>query len=291
MGREYKVIDADGHILEPVDLWDNYIDPTYRARAPRMFTDTDGKDRLNIDGIIIGGPRGLGRLGAIGLRDGRAPEDMKYSEGRKGGFDPHARIKDLDLDGIDAAFLYPSIGLFSGAIKDPDLAWAMCRAYNRWLADYCAYSPKQLFGIATIVQTDLERAIRGAKKAREMGLVGVFLRPNPSIDRKFFCDPVYDPLWAALQDLDLTVGFHPFLANDLPGACSDMGIGSFVAPGARSMTADVKENGSTGMIGINSFAISVPESPFGGVKESGHGSEEGIEGLEACLVTKFITES
>ncbi len=46
-----------------------------------------------------------------------------------------------------------------------------------------------------------------------------------------------------------------------------------------------------GMIGINSFAISVNESPFGGVKESGHGSEEGVEGLEACLVTKFITES
>ena len=46
-----------------------------------------------------------------------------------------------------------------------------------------------------------------------------------------------------------------------------------------------------GMIGINSFQISVPESPFGGIKESGHGSEEGIEGLESCLVTKFVTES
>jgi succinate-semialdehyde dehydrogenase / glutarate-semialdehyde dehydrogenase len=46
-----------------------------------------------------------------------------------------------------------------------------------------------------------------------------------------------------------------------------------------------------GMIGINSFQISVPESPFGGVKESGHGSEEGIEGLDACLVTKFISQS
>ncbi len=46
-----------------------------------------------------------------------------------------------------------------------------------------------------------------------------------------------------------------------------------------------------GMIGINSFTIAVPESPFGGVKESGHGSEEGIEGLDACMVTKFITES
>ena len=46
-----------------------------------------------------------------------------------------------------------------------------------------------------------------------------------------------------------------------------------------------------GMVAINSFLVSVPESPFGGVKESGHGSEEGIEGLDACLVTKFISES
>jgi succinate-semialdehyde dehydrogenase/glutarate-semialdehyde dehydrogenase len=46
-----------------------------------------------------------------------------------------------------------------------------------------------------------------------------------------------------------------------------------------------------GMVGINSFQIAVPEAPFGGVKESGHGSDEGIEGLESCLVTKFITES
>lgn len=46
-----------------------------------------------------------------------------------------------------------------------------------------------------------------------------------------------------------------------------------------------------GLIGINSYLISVRDSPFGGVKESGHGSEEGMEGLEACLVTKFISES
>ena len=51
------------------------------------------------------------------------------------------------------------------------------------------------------------------------------------------------------------------------------------------------EQVESGMLGINSFTIAVPEAPFGGVKESGHGSEEGIEGLEACLVTKFITES
>ena len=51
------------------------------------------------------------------------------------------------------------------------------------------------------------------------------------------------------------------------------------------------EQVEAGMLGINSFVIAMPEAPFGGVKESGHGSEEGVEGLEACLVTKFITES
>ena len=47
----------------------------------------------------------------------------------------------------------------------------------------------------------------------------------------------------------------------------------------------------SGMLAISSFTIAAPEAPFGGVKESGHGSEEGIEGLDSCLVTKFITES
>ncbi len=53
----------------------------------------------------------------------------------------------------------------------------------------------------------------------------------------------------------------------------------------------IGEQVESGMLGINSFTIAVPEAPFGGVKESGYGSEEGIEGLDACLVTKFITES
>src|ERR1700719_2131687 len=50
--------------------------------------------------------------------------------------DPHKRIPDMDLDGIDAAFLYPSMGLFAGAVHEPELAAAFCRAYNRSLTDY-----------------------------------------------------------------------------------------------------------------------------------------------------------
>ena len=48
MGRTYNVIDADGHVLEPVDIWDKYMDPAYRDRAPRIIVDKDGKERLSV---------------------------------------------------------------------------------------------------------------------------------------------------------------------------------------------------------------------------------------------------
>ena len=127
MGRSYNVIDSDGHVLEPPNFWDEYIDPAYRDRVPELFTDTDGKERLRIEGRVYGGPKGIGFAGAIGARQGEASTEIKYIEGRKGGFDPHARIPDMELDGIDAVFLYPTLGLFAGAVQDPSLAAAMCR--------------------------------------------------------------------------------------------------------------------------------------------------------------------
>jgi len=75
-------------------------------------------------------------------------------------------------------------------------------------------------------------------------------------------------------------------ANRLP-----YGLAAYAFTQNAKRVNQLGEQIEAGMIGINSFTIAVPESPFGGVKESGHGSEEGIEGLDACLVTKFITES
>src|SRR5256886_1003043 len=181
MARTYNVIHADGQVLEPLDIWAKYIDPAYRDRAPRLIVDTDGKERLLVEGKVLGSPKGFGVVGAIGARQGAVDEGtMKYVDGRKGGFDPHARIPDMDLDGIDAAFLYPSIGLFAGAIQDGGLAAAVCRAYNRWLADYCRPYPYRLFGVAMLPMQSIELAIQEMRYARkELGMRAGFLRPNP----------------------------------------------------------------------------------------------------------------
>src|ERR1700723_3059509 len=209
MGRVYNVIDADGHILEPLDLWDHYIDPAFRGRAPRIVKGENGKERLVIEEHAVGdGQRGIGRIGAVGARQGIVEGDtMAYKDGKPGGFDPHHRIPDMDADGIDAAFLYPSLGLFSGAIQDPELAAATCRGYNRWLADYCSPYPDRLFGVAMLPMQNVEMAIREMRYAREkLGFRGVFLRPNP-YNNKMIHHPDYEKFWMMAEELDMSVGF------------------------------------------------------------------------------------
>src|SRR4029450_9348840 len=101
MGRKYDVIDADGHVLEPFTLWNDYMDPQYRERAPKLVKDDHGKERLLLEDKILGSRAGFGGSGGVGARQGVVAADaMEYKDGRKGGFDPHARIPDMDLDGI-----------------------------------------------------------------------------------------------------------------------------------------------------------------------------------------------
>ncbi len=236
MSRTYNVIDADGHILEPPDFWREYMDPAYRDRAPELFVDTDGRERLRIEDKVLGGPTGLGFIGAIGARQGETSIRIKYTEGRKGGFDPHARIPDMDLDGIDAAFLYPSLGLFAGAIQDPQLAAAACRAYNRWLTDYCKPYPDRLFGVAMLPMQSIELAIEEMRYARnELGMRSGFLRPNPYNDR-MLGHPDYDPFWAEAQDLDFPIGLH-----EGTGGMPAVGVDRFKSHSAKHIISHTME--------------------------------------------------
>ena len=240
MSRVYNVIDADGHILEPLDLWDKYMDPKYRDRAPRLITDNEsGKEKLLVEGQQLGSDQGMGGIGGVGARQGEVKAaEMKYEEGRPGGFDPHKRIPDMDSDGIDAAFLYPSMGLFAGAVHEPGLAAALCRAYNRWLADYCKPYPDRLFGIAMLPMQSVEHAIEEMKFARkELGFKGAFLRPNPYHGNKMINDPMYEPFWAAAEDVDMAIGFHEGGSSGMP----TVGIDRFEGRAAKHIVSHTME--------------------------------------------------
>ena len=160
--------------------------------------------------VAFGQPKrvSFGAVGAFGARDGTVSAKIPYSEGRKGGFDPHARIPDMDGEGIDAAFLYPSLGLFLGSMKDPEFAAAACRAYNRWLADYCKPYPQRLFGAAMLPMQSVEAAVKEMRfAAKELGFRAGFIRPNPYNGHTLH-DPDYDPLWTEAQEINFSIGIH-----------------------------------------------------------------------------------
>ena len=75
-------------------------------------------------------------------------------------------------------------------------------------------------------------------------------------------------------------------ANSLP-----FGLAAYAFTGSAQTANLIGDALQSGMVGVNSINISTPETPFGGVKESGYGSEGGIEGLQAYLNTKFISQA
>lgn len=214
-------VDADGHILEPADTWIKYIDPQYRDRAIRIDHDDKGWEVLMFDNKPAEVVRGtLGALGGVGM-DAEAlltPGKRTYVEGcPPGSYDPQARLKVMDEEGIDIALLYPTIGIFwEGWVQDPKLATAYCRAYNRWLVDFCSEDKKRLFPVAHISLIDPEGAVEETIRAKKDGCVGVYLSPD-MVARgwKHFDDPSFVRFWNTVQDLDMPVGFH-VIVRDTP---------------------------------------------------------------------------
>jgi predicted TIM-barrel fold metal-dependent hydrolase len=209
-----ETIDADGHVLEPPDLWPRYVDPPWRDRAIRVARQSDGRDALLIDGRparlttseMLGGFGGMGKpldeLAAACL-SGRYAENAP-----RPATDPTARLALLDADGVSRALLYPSLGLqWEGEVTDSAYALAHTRAYNRWIEEFCAGSGGRLIPVAHLTLGDPEAAANELRRAVRAGARGGFLLPF-TLDGLPHGHPAHDPLFAAACELDVPVAIH-----------------------------------------------------------------------------------
>jgi hypothetical protein len=114
IGLTRGAIDCDGHILEPPDLWENYLEPRYRDRAIKIVTDNDGYECLQYDGQLskMSPPGFVGILGAMGNPDHTPSPTRKYVEGAPfGSMNPKERVQLLDREGLAKSILYPTLGI------------------------------------------------------------------------------------------------------------------------------------------------------------------------------------
>ena len=203
---DVPIVDADAHVNEPPDLWQTRVPARWRDRAPKVLHTDDGDFWSFEDGKRS---RALGLTATAGLSFPQfRPEGLRYSEIRPGSFEPKARLGDLDADGIWAQVLYPSVTL-SGArlyADERDLQLACVRAYNEWLAEFCAGGEGRLIGQAIIPTTGVDDAIAELHAALALGHKGVVISAFPN--GTLAAQPEDAPFWALAEDLGLPVAVH-----------------------------------------------------------------------------------
>jgi predicted TIM-barrel fold metal-dependent hydrolase len=194
----YRIISADSHFTVPVELIQEFLPEGYRdgvlAPAGSATAPPSAKMHLQRSERLAAAMRNM-------QREGRPA-------GRAGGYDPHERLKDMDVDRVDAEIMY---GLLTGhyQIGDPEERRARVRAYNDAAWEWAAPDPTRLIPVADCPVDPVEDGVaelgRLAKKGYRAALIPAFpeyLGLKPYFDRS------YDPLWAAAQDLGIPLSMH-----------------------------------------------------------------------------------
>jgi predicted TIM-barrel fold metal-dependent hydrolase len=201
----FKVFDSDLHVMEPPDLWQRFIAPEYRSIAPIGVTSENVRDlRLRLPGVAQP-PLSFNIRGKNYERN-----QMLYAEHSRRGWTPDVQLEAMDLEGLDAAVMFPSRALtaLTAPGMDPGYAAAIARAYNDWLHEFCSADPQRMFAAGMVSIYDIGHAIEETYRcARDLGFKAIFLRSNV-VNGKPWHDPYYEPLWNALEALDLPLGLH-----------------------------------------------------------------------------------
>ncbi len=216
--KSIAVFDSDSHVVEPPELWTKYLEPEYRTLGKYALWRAEGTwgSYLQINGKVFRDtmnsniPRhAIWRPGLswrqIGELDPRVRHPMT-----SGGSDPEARLKDMDAMGVDQAFLYPTwFAEGFHLVENPDVAYALARAYNNWIADFCAAAPGRLFAAAMLPLQHMDYALEELKRVRDITCFrGAFLRPM-FIEGRYFTHPYYNPLWDELERMGMAAAVHP----------------------------------------------------------------------------------
>ncbi len=245
------MIDCDSHVLEPPDLWQNYLEKKFVDRAIRI-EQQDGVEKLVIgEEVVLEGV--LAGLGGAHLDKAQlfAP-GMRYLDGcPPASFDPAARIREMDKWGVTHTLVFPTICILPFPTSDQDLANAYCRAYNNWIHDFAQACDGRVWPVAIINWHDVESAVQELKSCIERGFRALFVPPE-TVGGKRLGDPHFDPIWQLCQEANLPGCLHvvvrfsgaarPFSdwAETTPGPIFGFGLGATgqMIPALTAMVTD-----------------------------------------------------
>ncbi len=236
MRQDYRIFDADAHVMEPEGMWAAHIVPEYRQRAPlapggNIWTRVEGHwmPALWDDEVAE-------RLRPLVMEATRPRPDGPYGQAAARQFDVVSQLDAMEREGIDECVVYPTQGLYVTAIDgmDPAFAAALCRAYNTWVSGFCRDAGGRITAAAMVSLHDVPSAVTEAHHAvGTLGLGAVLVRPNRHAGRNLN-DPLYEPLWAAVEGLEVPLAVHEGTGARLPVTGAERFRGSILLQHATS---------------------------------------------------------
>jgi predicted TIM-barrel fold metal-dependent hydrolase len=199
--KGYRIIDVDGHVQEPRDLWERRLDPAFAADLPKLGPD----GRRYYRGQERNRKLSESVLAAFAKRTLEA-----YREQAEAGWDPASQIRSMDRMGVDVSYLYPTDGLFMWHFREmePGTADALTRAYNDWLYEFSRYDPTRLRPVAALALQDPSLARSELVRAHEkLGMPAIYIRPNP-VDGRTLGHADLEPIWTECERRGIAVGIH-----------------------------------------------------------------------------------
>ncbi|MBM3926648.1 MAG: amidohydrolase [SAR202 cluster bacterium] len=204
MYQGYKIIDADAHFFEPIDIWDRYIDPEFYNRRP-IVTEYDGRARMRYkeDGVLFT------RSKIISGSKRYKTMEQKYGHAWRSWWSLESRLIDMDTFGWDIQVCLATNGFLGSLLSRKDLQYgaSLVRGFNNWAHDFCSGAPDRVKFVAALPGGDPGESAKEARRAvDQLGAVSVVI--ETAAPGRMWHQPDYDPLWQAAIDLDFPISIH-----------------------------------------------------------------------------------
>ena len=203
------IIDADGHFFETEQIFEQYMAPALKNYRPRLLQDDQGHNFWVVDGqspYKRPAVKGAGAPGTAAPPGAAIQSARRASAGSQTLTNLKQRLEDLDKEGIDVQFLYPSFLLHVNAWADGILAMEVCRAYNTWLAEACRKAPDRLKAVGVVSLQEPEGAAKELERTQELGMYAVMINGTAGAKRLDHHD--HDAFFAEADRLGIPVAVH-----------------------------------------------------------------------------------
>lgn len=223
MEIKYGLISCDSHAQVDKDAFTSRMSKAKWGDAIPHLVETDDKalmavpfdqtvQRWFVNGEIVGN-RGVANCPTVMGDPMRKYFPQRWEEVPEPVYNPIARLKDMDQDGVDAEVLFPNDPVQSAAFLQGDVAFELdcVRAYNDAIAEWGEASDRFIPLALVPYMSDINVVLAEVKRAAKKGHKGLTMLVEPSQSKPglaHFNAPHWDPLWALCEDMDIPIHWH-----------------------------------------------------------------------------------